>query len=98
MTLGAGVVLVLMPLKLLQVEQSEMINTKLPNGHAIELNDDNNKESTQRKIARGYYYTHVFTNPEIALSMKFKKNVLNQHLFSDRLCLLAVDEIHLLKE
>lgn len=97
MTLVAGVVVVLMPLKLLQAEQSGMINTKLPNGHAIELNGDNNKESTQREIARGYY-THVFTSPEIALSKKFKKNVLDQHLFSDRLCLLAVDEIHLVEE
>lgn len=97
MTLVAGVVVVLMPLKLLQAEQSGIINTKLPNGHAIELNGDNNKESTQREIARGYY-THVFTSPEIALSKKFKKNVLDQHLFSDRLCLLAVDEIHLVEE
>ncbi|MCJ1348467.1 hypothetical protein MMC31_006699 [Peltigera leucophlebia] len=86
-----------MPLKLLQAEQSAMINKKLPNGHAIVLNGDNNKESTQCEIARGHY-THVFTSPEIALSKKFKKNILDQHLFTDRLCLLAVDEIHLVKE
>lgn len=74
-----------------------MINTELPNGYAIILNDNKNKESTQYKIARGYY-THVFTRPEIVLWKKFKKNVLDQYLFSDRLCLLAVDEIYLVEE
>lgn len=74
-----------------------MINRKLLNGHAIVLNGAKNKGSTQCEIARGHY-THVFTSPEIALSKKFKKNILDQHLFSDRLCLLAVDEIHLVEE
>lgn len=97
MTSVPGVVLILMLLKLLQVKQSEIINKKLPNGHAIVLNGDNNKESTRYEIARGNY-THVFTSPEIALSKKFKKNVLDHHLFSDRPCLLAVDEIHLIEE
>lgn len=97
MTSVLGVVLVLMPFKLFQAEQSEMINKKLPNGHAIVLNGDNNKESTQCEIDRGHY-THVFTSPEIALSKKFKNNVLDHHLFSDRLCLLAVDETHLIEE
>ena len=97
MTSVIGVVLVLMPLKLLQAEQSAMINKKLPNGHAIILNGNNNKENTQCEIARGHY-THVFTSPEIALSKKFKKNILDQHLFTDWLCLLAVDEIHFVEE
>lgn len=74
-----------------------MINTKLPNGYVIILNGNNNKETTQRKIARGYY-THVFTSSEIALSKKFKKNVLDQDLFSDCLCLLVVDVIHFVEE
>ena len=74
-----------------------MINKKLPNGHAIVLNADNNKKSTQCKIARGHY-THVFTSPEITLSKKFKKNIFDQYLFTDRLYLLVVDEIHLVEE
>lgn len=92
-----GVVLVLMPLKLLQTEQSDMINMRLPKGNAIVLNGDNNQENIQQAIAIGNY-THVFTNPEIALSKKFNKNILDQNVFTDRLYLLAVDEIHLVEE
>lgn len=92
-----GVVLVLMPLKPLQTEQSDMINMRLPKGNAIVLNRDNNQENTQQAIAIGNY-THVSTSPEIALSKKFKKNILDQNVFTDRLYLLAVDEIHLVEE
>ena len=97
MTSNIGVVLILMPLKLLQAEQTTIINQRLPKGNTIVLNGDNNKETTQCKIARGNY-THVFTSPEIALSKKFKKNILHQHVFTDRLCLLAIDKIHLVEE
>ena len=90
------VVLVLMPLKLLQSEQSNMIN-KILHGKAIVLNGENNQKHTQQKIANEGY-THVFTSPEIALLKKFKQHVLDQHQFTNRLCLLAIDEIHLVEE
>ena len=41
-----GVILVLMPLKLLQTEQSDIIKIRLPKGNAIVLNGDNNEDST----------------------------------------------------
>lgn len=91
-----GVVLVLMPLKLLQAEQGALIN-KLPRGKAIVLNGENNQKDMKLEIARGGY-NHVFTSPEIALSKKFKKNILDNSQFTDRLCLLAIDEIHLVEE
>lgn len=40
--LTIGVVLVLMPLKLLQTQQSDMINMRLPKRNAIIFNKDNN--------------------------------------------------------
>ena len=40
----------------------------------------------------------MFTSPEIAISKKFKKCILDHFSFTDRLCLLAVDEIHLVEE
>lgn len=43
-------------------------------------------------------YTHIFTNPEIAFSKKFKKCILDQQSFTNCLCLLAIDEIHFIKE
>ena len=91
-----GVVLTLMPLKLLQAEQSEMIN-RIPQGRGIVLNGENNNKRVLEDIAQGGY-THVFTSPEIALSKKFKNCILDQTSFTDRLCLLAVDEIHLVEE
>lgn len=96
MTPAPGVVLILMPLKLLQAEQYEIIN-QLPQSKAIVLNGENSQKSVFSGVARGAY-THVFTSPEIVLSKKFKKCILDQQTFTDRLCLLAIDEIHLVDE
>lgn len=85
-----------MPLKLLQAEQSEMIN-RIPQGKGIILNRENNNKRVLDNIVKGGY-THVFTSPEIALSKQFTNSVLDQTSFTDRLALLAVDEIHLVEE
>lgn len=74
-----------------------MINVKLLKGNVIDLNRDNNKESTQQTVAIGDY-TYVSTSLEIALSKKFKKNIFDQNFFIDWLCLFVVNEIHLVKE
>ena len=73
-----------------------MIN-RLPQGKAIVLNGENSQKSIFTGVAHGHY-TYVFTSPEIALSKKFKKCILDQQSFTDRLCLLAIDEIHLVDE
>ena len=87
LTADPGVVLTLMPLKLLQVEQSEKIN-RLPGGKGIVLNEQNNTNSVLAEIANKEY-SHVFISPEIALSKKFKQNILDCFSFTKRLCLLA---------
>lgn len=74
-----------------------MINTKLLNSHVIVLIADNNKENTQREIAKGNY-THILTSLKIVLSKIFKKNILDQYFFNDHLYLLAVDKIHFVEE
>lgn len=91
-----GIVIILMPLKLFQAEQNNMIN-HIPTGKAIALTGENNQKPTQVDIAT-QPYTHIFTSPEIALSKKFKQNVLDDPLFASRLSLLAIDEIHLVEE
>lgn len=96
MTPIAGVVLILMSFKLLQAEQSQMIN-QIPNGKALVLNGENNHKHNHKQVIRGGY-THIFISPEIALSKKFKKNILDDTKFTKRLCLLAVDEIHLVDQ
>lgn len=90
-----GVVIVLIPSKLLQEKQNAMIN-RIPNSKAITLTGENNQQSTQRKIATKNYI-YLFTSLEIALSKKFKTNLLNNAHFSDHLCFLAIDEIHLVE-
>lgn len=49
------------------------------------------------EIANGRY-TYIFTSPEIALSKKFKQNILDCHSFNKHLYFLAVDKIHLVEE
>lgn len=92
MTVTPGVVFILMLLKLLQAEQSEMIN-QLPNGKALMLNGENNHKHVHKQAAKGGY-SHLFTSPKIALSKKFRKNILDEPEFTDRLCL----EIHLVDQ
>ena len=70
-----GVVLILMPLKLLQAEQNSIIN-RISNGKAIALTGENNLKAVQQAIATEGY-TNIFTSPKIALSKKFKANVLD---------------------
>lgn len=82
-----------MPLKLLQTEQNIMIN-RIAQGKAIVLTKENNQKDMQQSIA-SRNYTHIFTSPKIALSKKFKANVLGDPRFSSRLLLLAIDKIHL---
>ncbi len=90
------VVIILMPLKLLQEEQNSLIN-RIASGNAIVLTGENNQKAVQQSIAC-QNYTHVFLSPEIALSKKYKVNVLDDPCFSSRLLLLAIDEIHLVEE
>lgn len=85
-----------MPLKLLQAEQNSLIN-RIASGKAIALMRENNQKAVQQSIAHRYY-TLVFSSPEIALSKKFKANILDDPHFSSRLSLLAIDETHLVKE
>lgn len=43
-------------------------------------------------------YTYVFNSPKIVHLKKFKNCILDQTFFNDCLCLLAIDEIHLVEE
>ena len=85
-----------MPLKLLQAKQSKFIN-QIPQTKGMVLNGKNNTRNVIATIANKRY-THVFTSSKIALFKKFKSSVFDQNSFTNRLCLLAIDEIHLLKE
>lgn len=43
-------------------------------------------------------YSHMFTRPKIASFKKFKSNILYSLFFTEQFCLLALDEIHLIKK
>lgn len=64
------VVLVFISLKLLQSEQSNIIN-EIFHRKSIVLNAKNNKKHTQEKITNKDY-TYIFISFEIALLKKFK--------------------------
>lgn len=96
LTADPGVVLILIPLKLLQAEQSEKIN-RLPGGKRIVLNRENNTNDILAEIVNREY-SHIFTSPKTALSKKFKQNILDCSFFTKPLCLLALNEIDLVEE
>lgn len=73
-----------------------MIN-RIPNRKAIALTGESNQKTVQEAIARELC-THIFTSPKIALSKKFRTNVLDNLIFACRLLLFAIDEIHLVEE
>lgn len=89
------VVIILMPLKLLEVKQNSKIN-RIFNREAITLTGENYQKAVQQAIGN-QDYTYVFTSHKIALSKKFKANVLDNPQFARKLCLLAIDEIHLVE-
>lgn len=91
-----GVVLIFKPLKFFQAKQNSMIN-RIPNEKVIALTRENNQKAVQQAIATNDY-TYIFTTPEIALSKKFKANVLDNLCFSTRLSLLVIDKIYLVEE
>lgn len=43
-------------------------------------------------------YTHIITSPKIALSKKLTSSILDQSFITNCFGLLAIDEIHLVKE
>ena len=61
------------------------------------LNRENNINSVHAEIVNRRY-SHVFTNSKIALSKIFKQHLLDYFLFTTYLCLLIINEIHLVKE
>lgn len=85
-----------MSLKLLQVEQYEIIN-RLSQSKAIVLNGENSQKSVFIGVTREYY-THLFTSPKIILSKKFKICILDQQIFTNRLYLFAIDKILFIDE
>ena len=91
-----SVVIILIPFKLLQGEQNSLIN-RISTGKTIVLTGKKNQKVVQKSIG-SQNYIHVFTSPEIALSKKFKPNILDYPRFIRRLSLLALDKIHLVKE
>lgn len=67
---------------------------QIPNNKALVLNKENNHKYICKQMLKNGY-THFFTSSEIAFSKKFKKNILNNSAFTDKLNLIAVNKIHL---
>lgn len=61
------------------------------------LNRENNYKHIYKKAAK-MGYTNIFTSFEVTFSKKYKKNTLDNFAFTDRLYLLAINEIHLVDQ
>lgn len=73
------IILTLMSLKLLQVEQSKLIN-RLPGKRSIVFNGENSFNSVFNEISKGKYI-YIFINLEITISKKFKKYIFDHFFF-----------------
>lgn len=73
-----------------------MINC-IPNGKPITLTGKNNQKVIQQSIIYENYI-YIFVSLKIALSKKFKANILNNFYFINYLSLLAINEIYLIKK
>lgn len=93
MTAIPKIIFILIPLKILQVKQSEIIN-QLLNKKTLVLNSKNNRKHIYKQATKRYY-TYIFISLKIFLSKKFKKNIFDDSEFTDKPFLLAIDEIHL---
>lgn len=74
MTAAPRVVFILIPLKLFQAKQNQMIN-QLPYEITLVLNRINNHKHVHRHAVKGHS-TNFFTSPEITLLKKFQKTSL----------------------
>ncbi|KAH6974080.1 P-loop containing nucleoside triphosphate hydrolase protein, partial [Ilyonectria destructans] len=94
--LRGGICLMIMPLNLLEEGQAKSI-ARIPNCRPCVLNGQSNKAALLNEIRIGKY-THVLLSPEIALSERFKTEVLYDQAFQDHLVLVAIDELHVVSE
>lgn len=58
------------------------------------LNGENNHKHIHKQVAKAAT-TYIFTSREIALLKKFKKNIFDNSIFTDKLYLFLVDKINL---
>lgn len=86
----------MMPLKLFKIEQSQQINGLLEGRNIIHNGENSSNNMFNEVYKRADIY--VFISLEIAISKWFKKYILDHFFFIDRLCLLADNEIHLVKK
>ncbi len=89
-------VIIFKPLRLLHAKQNSRINW-IVSDCVITLNGENNKQLLKRRIAISDF-TNRFTSSDIALSRMLKNILLDNLRFAERLCLLTIDEIHLVEQ
>lgn len=86
------VVLTLILLKLLQIEQNELIN-KLSRVKNIIFNSKNCSNIMFIEVFKGRYI-YVFLSLKIAITKRVKKYIIHHIFFTDYLCLLFIDDIN----
>jgi hypothetical protein len=90
------IILLIMSLNALQEDQKNFIKKMNSNINACVLNE---KTITKELLIEIKYeiYTHILTNSKLALFNDSFREVLQSSSFRERLILVAIDEIHLMK-
>lgn len=89
-----GISLLIYPLNALEADQIHTIRKLKAKVNPCILNGETMTKQLLDEIKQGKY-THILTSPELALSNKSFREVLQTSIFRDRLILIAIDEAHL---
>ena len=89
--------LMIMPLLALEEGQKQAIKKMQANSNPCILNGETMTKTLLNEIQSGIY-THVLTSPEIAISNKEFRQVLQHSNVQQRLVLVAIDEVHLVED
>lgn len=93
------ITLLIMPLNALEVDQMNAIQTLNAEVNPCILNAETMSDDDELlNRVKLDIHTHVLTSPELALSNASVREAFQTPAFRDRLVLIAIDEVHLVKD
>jgi hypothetical protein len=91
------IILLIFSLNVLKMNQNKVIQRLNANVNSCILNDEIIIVTLLNEIKTKTYF-HILINSKLALFNVFFKKVLQDFEFYDRICLVVIDEIHLMKD
>jgi superfamily II DNA helicase RecQ len=91
------IILLIFSLNALKMNQNKIIQRLNANVNSCILNDEIIIVTLLNKIKTRTYF-HILINSKLALFNVFFRKILQDFEFCDRICLVVIDEIHLMKD